>query len=80
MFLKNRSIISKNERSKVTDYAAITNSADPDEMQQFVALHLGLHYLSKYSFRSQWLSIHVSVYIVAQDAGQAEKLFLVRPN
>ena len=27
------------------------NSADPDEMQCYVALHLGLHYLPKYLFR-----------------------------
>ena len=32
---------------------ALTNSADPEEMQNIVALHLGLHYLSKNSLRSQ---------------------------
>ena len=38
----------------------LSNSADPDEMQHFVALHLDLHYLSQYSFRSrQWFNIHV---------------------
>ena len=26
------------------------NSADPDEMQQYVAFHLGLHSLPKYPF------------------------------
>ena len=41
---------------------ALTNSADPDEMQHIVALHLGLHYLSKDSFRSQWFNINVYVY------------------
>ena len=28
-----------------------TNSVDPDEMQHFAAVHLGLHCLQKYSFR-----------------------------
>ena len=28
----------------------LANSADPDEMQQFVAFHLGLHCLQKYPF------------------------------
>ena len=27
------------------------NNADPDEMSQSVAFHLGLHYLQKYPFR-----------------------------
>ena len=31
----------------------LTNSADSDEMQHFVALHLSLHCLSKYPFRSE---------------------------
>ena len=31
----------------------LTNSADPDEMQHFVALYLGLHRLSNNSSRSQ---------------------------
>ena len=45
----------------------LKNSADPDGMQHFVALHLGLHCLTKYSFRSQWFYIHVQVFIVAQE-------------
>ena len=28
------------------------HSVDPDEMQHFVAFHLGLHCLPKYAFRS----------------------------
>ena len=51
MFLKNKNIIFKIRRSKVTDYAALTNSADPDEMQYNAAFHLGLHCLPKYPFR-----------------------------
>ena len=47
------------------------NSADLDEMQHFVALHLGLHCFSKCSFRSQWFNIHVQVSIVAQDGRKA---------
>ena len=50
----------------------LTNNADPDEMQHFVVLHLGLHCLSKYSFRSQWFNIHVQVSVVAQE-GRAGK-------
>ena len=30
----------------------LRNSADPDEMQHYAAVYLGLHRLSKYSFRS----------------------------
>ena len=45
----------------------LTNSADPDEMQYFVALYLGLHSLSKNSSRSQWLNSHVQLSIVAQN-------------
>ena len=30
----------------------LANSADPDEMQHDAALHLGLHCLPKYPFRS----------------------------
>ena len=29
----------------------LSNSADPDEMPQFVAFHQGLHCLQKYPFR-----------------------------
>ena len=29
----------------------LANSADPDEMQRYAALHLGLHCLPKYTFR-----------------------------
>ena len=47
----------------------LTNSAEPDEMQHFGALHLGLHCLTKDSFRSQWFSIHVQVSILAQGEG-----------
>ena len=38
MFLKNRNIISKLKRSKVTDYAALTftNTLNPDQAQQSV--------------------------------------------
>ena len=56
----------------------LTNSEDPGEMQHFVALHLSLHCLSKYSFRSQWLIIHVQR--SARREGQTEKLCLARPN
>ena len=30
--------------------SSFTNSVDPDEMQHYAALHLGLHCLHKYSF------------------------------
>ena len=53
----------------------LTNSADPNEMQHFVALHLGLHCLSKYSFRSQRFNIHVQVSTVAQ-GGRASRTAL----
>ena len=33
------------------DYFMFTNSVDPDEMQHYAALHLGLHCLQKYSLR-----------------------------
>ena len=29
----------------------LSNSADPDEMQHYAAVHLGLHCLPKYPFR-----------------------------
>ena len=51
----------------------LTNSANPDKMQLFVALYLGLHCLSKYSFRSQWYNIHKQVSIVAQDGRASRK-------
>ena len=51
----------------------LTNSADPNEIQRFLALHLGLHCLSKYSFRSQWFNIHVQVSIVAQNGRVSRK-------
>ena len=51
----------------------LTNSANPNEMQHFVALHLGLHCLSKYSFRSQRFNIHVHVSIVAQGGRASRK-------
>ena len=47
----------------------LKNSAEPDEKQHFEALHLGLHCLSKYSFRSQWFNTHVQVSILAQGEG-----------
>ena len=33
---------------------ALANSVDPDEMPHYVAFHLSLHYLPKYTFRSHW--------------------------
>ena len=51
----------------------LTNSADPNEMQHFVALHLGLHCLSKYYFRSQRFNVHVHVSIVAQGGRASRK-------
>ena len=45
----------------------LTNSGDPNEMQHFVALYLGLHNLSNNSSRSQWLNSHVQLSIVAQN-------------
>ena len=33
----------------------MVNSEDPDEMPHYVAFHLGLHCLSKWSFRSLYL-------------------------
>ena len=55
----------------------LTNSAHPDEMQHFVAMHLGLHCLSKYSFRRKWFNIHVQVYvsIIAQDGRASRKAY-----
>ena len=41
--------------------------ADPDEMQHFVALYLGLHSMSNNSSRGQWLNSHVQLSIVAQN-------------
>ena len=32
----------------------LANSVDPDEMLHYAANHLGLHFLSKYAFRSHW--------------------------
>ena len=32
-------------------FFTFTNSVDPDEIQHFAALHLGLYCLQKYSFR-----------------------------
>ena len=51
MFLKNRNIISKMKRSKVTDYAALTNSIDTNEMLYYTAYHLGIHCLQQYSLK-----------------------------
>ena len=32
-------------------FLILANSADPDEMQQYAAFHLGLHFLPLYQFR-----------------------------
>ena len=53
--MKNRNIISKKRRSKVTDYAALrlfylNNSADPNKMPPDMAFHVGLHSLQKNLF------------------------------
>ena len=32
-------------------FCYLTNSVDPDEMQQYAAFHLGLHCLQMYSYR-----------------------------
>ena len=40
MFLKNKNIIFEIRRSKVTDYAALTNREDPDEMPHHAAFHM----------------------------------------
>ena len=45
------------------------NSVDPDEMQQYAAFHLGLHFLQKYSFRGfpeyKGLKVESSDFILA---------------
>ena len=62
------------------DIFTLTNSAFPDEMQHFVELHLGLHCLSKYSFRSQWFNIHAQVSIVAQYGRASRKALSGKAN
>ena len=42
MFLKNRNIISKIKRSKVTDYAALSEKVIVDEHGRDTALHFGV--------------------------------------
>ena len=43
VFLKNRNFISKIKRSKVTDYAALTDSADPTEIPEISSRQCKFH-------------------------------------
>ena len=67
--------ISKLRFTSVSEYCFIkVNSADPDEMPHFVAFHLSLHCLPKYSFRGFPCYIKIQILVQKKNAFMKEKL------
>ena len=53
----------RHKKTKFLFLPLTANSVDPDEMLHYVAFHLGLHCLPKYSYRSH-LYIRVTIELV----------------
>ena len=45
-------------------FFVLTNSADPDEILHYAAFHWGLHYLSKYMYKTCFIGYYSPMFCV----------------